>query len=246
LRNGYAETTLDGCCGEGGGARGLVLRGHYVIGVDIDPACREGYLRSGAHEFICADILDVLADQGFMSQFSFTTVHPPCQDYSLMSNCRPELRGRYPRLIKPIQALLDAHWEGPYVIENVEGARAELRDPVTMCMHMFGRPGYRHRLFEAGGGLVLTPPEPPDTSPEIRINKICGWPHPVSTTKAGHWKPGHFVSVSGHERKGPVFAVMDIDWMSDRERVAEAIPPYLGGWIARQLATWRAEQENAA
>ena len=64
------QVTLDGCCGEGGGARGLVRAGHYVVGVDTDASCRDGYLRSGAHEFICADILEVLGDRGFMARFT--------------------------------------------------------------------------------------------------------------------------------------------------------------------------------
>jgi DNA (cytosine-5)-methyltransferase 1 len=130
----------------------------------------------------------------------------------------------------------------------VEGARSELRDPVTFCMYMFGRETYRHRLIEAGGGLVLEPPPapPPGRHPGIKPNRACGWPHPVPTAKAGHWKPGYFVSVAGHERKEPVRRVMEIGWMSNREAVAEAIPPYLGAEIARQLALWRAAQETAA
>jgi hypothetical protein len=246
----YQEITLDLCCGEGGGARGLVRAGHYVIGVDIDPGCRKGYLRSGAHEFICADAMEVLTARWFLDRFSFVTAHPPCQGYSKMMNCQPpEVRARYPRLIAPMQPLLDA-WGGPFVIENVvpSPGLGELRDPVCLCMHMFDRPGYRHRLLEAGGGLRLEPPPAPErsfTKDRTRVNRECGWPHPVPTARAGHWIPGRFVSVAGHERKKPVFSVMEIDWMSDREAVAEAIPPYLGTWIAGQLAAWR-EAEAAA
>ena len=156
----FTEWTLDDCCGEGGGARSVVQAGHHVTGVDINPACRDGYLRSGAHEFICADILEVLADNSLMGRFTFTTAHPRCQGYSGMSHCRPGLSDMYPRLIRPIQPLLDK-WGGPFTIENVSGARGELRNPVTYCMWMFGRQTYRHRLIEAGGGFMLTPPVPP-------------------------------------------------------------------------------------
>lgn len=168
-----------------------------------------------------------------------------------MTTCREDIRGSYPKLIKPIQDRLDAHWGGrPYVIENVEGARDDLRDPVTFCMWMFGRRHYRHRLIEAGG-FVLEAPLPPSWAwdpPEgcvpakrVRVNGKCGWPHPVATARAGHWEPGKFVSVAGHERKEPVRAAMEIDeeWMPDREAVAEAIPWYLGYEIAQQLAFWR-------
>jgi len=112
-------------------------------------------------------------------------------------------------------------------------------------MWMFGRETYRHRLIEAGGGLSLQPPPAPEPDRHAappRLNRECGWPHPVRTARAGHWKPGYFVSVAGHERKEPVRRVMEIDWMSNREAVAEAIPPYLSGWIGQQLGAWRLEQ----
>lgn len=268
--SGFTEITLDACSGEGGGARGLAQAGHHVTGVDINPACREGYLRSGAHRFICADVMDLLADAAFMSQFTFVSFHGPCQGYSNMSSCRPGLAKMYPKLIRPVQPLLDA-WGGPFIIENVEGARDELRDPVTLCMYgHFGRETYRHRLIEAGGGLRLTVPGPPPRTRLVatpaRIDRACGCPHPVPTARAGHWNASdlvladgalrpRFVSVAGHERKELVCRVMEIDlydrrtrtgWMSSRDAVKEAIPPYLGAWIAGQLAAWRAVQEAAA
>lgn len=239
---------LDGCCGIGGISAGLARAGHDVTGVDINPRLRDDYLRSGAARFICADITEILADRSFMAQFDFTSVSPPCQDYSLMSNCRPELRGRYPRLIRPCQSLLDA-WGGPFIIENVKGAWAELRNPVTLCMQMFGRETYRHRLLESGGGLVLTPPAPPPDPiagrEQVKPNRECGWPHPVPTARAGHWRPGYFVSVAGHERKEPVRHVMEIGWARNRDDIKEAVPPYVGQWIAEQASAWHAERNHA-
>jgi DNA (cytosine-5)-methyltransferase 1 len=230
-----------------------------VIGCDINPACRDGYLRSGAAEFVCADILDVLADKSFMSRFTFVACGFPCQRYSQMTRCRPGLRDTYPELITPGRPLLNA-LSLPYVIENVGAARPWLQEPVTLCMWMLGRETYRHRLIEAGGGFQLRPPPPPPPgSPAwlapagcvtalrgARVNRECGWPHPVPTARAGHWQPGKFVSVAGHERKEPVQRVMEIGWMSDRDAVAEAIPPYLSAWIAGQLRNWRQDQEAAA
>jgi hypothetical protein len=57
----------------------------------------------------------------------------------------------------------------------------------------------------------------------------------VPAARAGHWEPGKFVSVSGHERRGPVNAAMGIDWMREREDVAEAVPPAFTYWIGSQL-----------
>lgn len=234
---------LDGCCGIGGISAGLASAGHEVWGVDINPAVRDDYLRSGAAEFICADILEVLSDTSFMRQFDAASVSPECQGYSKMSHCRPGLAATYPRLIRPVREHLEAlPFPLPWVIENVSSkdARLEMQDPVTvLCMYgHFGREFYRHRLLRAGGGLVLEPPPSPAcvlSGRQDKPNSECGRPHPVATAKAGHWKEGLFVSVAGHERKEPVRRVMEITWARKREDIAEAVPPYVGAYIAEQF-----------
>lgn len=237
----YAEITLDGCCGAGGAANGLAGAGHYVIGVDTNPRLREDYLRSGAAEFHCASVLDVLSDTAFMARVTFAWVSPPCQHFSRMCRCRPGLRKKYPDLITPSRPLLE-RWGGPWAIENVYGARDWMKAPACLCMHgHFGRETYRHRLIETGGGLVLNP-LPAVHGDGSRIDRECGCAHPVPAAKAGHWKPGMFVSVSGHERREPVRRVMEIGWMRKREDVAEAIPPYMAAWVAGELAAWRAAE----
>ena len=241
---------LDGCCGIGGITRGLTASGkHEVIGVDSNPRLRDDYLRSGGAEFICADIRDVLSDTSFMSQFAAAAISPPCQSKSAMSACRPGLAETYLNLIPEIRPLL-VRWGGPFTIENVSRMRPWMIDPVTLCMWgNFRREHYRHRLVEAGGNLKLTPPQPPGgpahqahdsqrrNGGPARINQECGWPHPVRTSRAGHWVPGTFVSVAGHERKEPVRRVMEISWSRNRDAIKEAVPPYVGAWIAEQLET---------
>ena len=231
---------LDGCCGAGGATRGYVQAGHQVHGVDIGP--QPNYLRSGAAAFTQASILGVLADAAFIASFAFIHVSPPCQRHSRMSACRPGLARRYPALIEPVRELLMATGT-PWVIENVEGA--PLTGPVTLCGQMFGRPLYRHRLFEAGGGFALAgPPSPAADLPGAR--KSCGWPHPVPASKAGHWIPGTIMSVAGHAGNVAVARqVMEISWTT-REELAEAIPPYFTAWVGRQVPvrwhgrrTWR-------
>ena len=226
---------LDGCCGIGGITRGLAGAGHEVWGVDSNPRLRDDYLRSGGTKFIHADILEVLADTAFMRRFDAAHCSFPCQFASAMCDCRPGLAATYPNLITPGRPLLEATGK-PFVIENVSRARRWLKNPVTVCMWgHFGREHYRHRLLEAGGGLVLTPPAPVAQQGGLRPNAECGRVHPVATAKAGHWKPGYFVSVAGHERREPVRKVMEIDWASRREDVSEAVPPYVGAWLAGQL-----------
>lgn len=226
---------LDGCCGIGGVTRGLADAGHEVWGVDNNTRLRDDYLRSGGTKFICADILEVLADPLFMAQFDAAAISPPCQSKSRMSYCRPGLAATYRNLIPEIRPLL-VRWGGPSTIENVSGMREWMVDPVTLCMHgHFGREHYRHRLIEANGGLVLQLPPVRDDYPDVKPDSECGRPHPVATAKAGHWKPGMFVSVAGHERKEPVRRVMEIPWARNRDDVKEAVPPYVGAWIAEQF-----------
>jgi len=241
---------LDGCCGAGGAARGYADAGFEVWGTDSNPRMARDYERSGGHWLGSADILEVLGSRATLREFSFIHVSPPCQHYSQMSRCRPGIAAKYPDLIGPVRDLLEKAGI-PYVIENVAAARPWLRDPVTLCGVMFGRPVYRHRLFEAGNGITLTAPPAATEEPAIAVqlaakarqaanlvkpvNRECGWAHPVPAAKAGHWKPGMYVSVSGHERKEPVREAMGIDWMRDRDDVAEAIPPYFTEYLGRQV-----------
>lgn len=228
---------LDGCSGAGGAARGYVTAGFEVHGVDADPRLRRDYLKSGAASFTWADILEALADRAYARSFDVIHVSPPCQHYSQMSRCRPGLAQEYPELITPVRELLLAAGR-PFIIENVSAARPWLRDPVTLCGVMFGKPLYRHRLFEAGNGITLAAPLSPalpDQVPGGPLNRECRWRHPVRAARAGHWEPGMYVSVSGHERKKPVREAMAIDWMSNRDDVAEAIPPYMTEEVGRQV-----------
>jgi DNA (cytosine-5)-methyltransferase 1 len=227
---------LDGCCGAGGAARGYVTAGFEVHGIDSNPRLREDYLKSGAVSFTVADIMDVLADVAYMRSFDAIHCSFPCQFYSQMSRCRPGLAAQYPDLIGPGRELLERA-AIPYVIENVGAARPWLKDPVVLCGVMFGRPVYRHRLFEAGNGITLAQPPAPwqQRASATPYNKECRWNHPVAAAKAGHWKPGYYVSVSGHERKEPVREAMAIDWMRNRDDVKEAVPPYMTLEIGRQI-----------
>lgn len=133
-----------------------------------------------------------------------------------MSKCRPELAQKYPDLVDPVRELLIEKGL-PYVIENVPGA--PLRDPITLCGQMFGLELYRHRLFESN--IPLQEPLHPK--------------HVIPASKAGHWRPGTIMSISGHV--APVAKareVMGIDWTT-REELAEAIPPRYTAFVGGQL-----------
>ena len=115
-----------------------------IFGVDITPQPNYPF------RFIQDDALGFLRWTG---AGEYTAVHasPPCQRYSAMTKCRPELAAEYPDLVAPTRQLLRAI-DLPYVIENVPGS--PLVDPITLCGHMFGYELYRHRLFESSVPLA--------------------------------------------------------------------------------------------
>lgn len=198
---------LDLYCGAGGVSVGLQRAGFEVVGVDINP---QPHHRGGI--FVQADAMTYP-----LEGFDLIWASPPCQRYSGMSACRPGLAADYPDLIGPTRERLAASGI-PWVIENVPGA--PLLSPILLCGQMFGLELYRHRLFEAS--FSLEPPHHPD--------------HVRPGGRAGHWRPGEIISVSGH--CSPISLArkaMGIDWMP-RQELAEAIPPAYAEWIGRRAA----------
>ena len=130
---------LDLFCGAGGAAMGYHRAGFEVVGVDIKPQPHYPF------EFHQADAMTYPLE-------GFDAIHasPPCQGYSphvsSESSAWAGTRGKdEPRLIGAVRERLVGH---AYVIENVVGARRELRGPLLLCGTMFGLPIARHRLFE--------------------------------------------------------------------------------------------------
>jgi len=204
---------LDLYCGAGGAGMGYHNAGFEVVGVDINPQ------KNYPFEFHQADALEFLKEHGH--EFDAIHASPPCQRHSAMSNCRPGLADEYPDLVAPTRDLLEASGK-PWVIENVVGS--PLVNPITLCGTMFGRELYRHRLFESS--FYMDEPEHPK--------------HVIPASKAGHWKPGTVMSVSGHI--APIAKardIMGIDW-TNREELAESIPPYfteyVGRWVRAEIA----------
>jgi DNA (cytosine-5)-methyltransferase 1 len=66
-------------------------------------------------------------------------------------------------------------------------------------------------------------------------------PHPkhvIPASKAGHWKPGTVMSVSGHIAPiAKAREIMGIDW-TNREELAEAIPPAYTKFVGGQFMQW--------
>lgn len=201
---------LDGCSKAGGAGKGYQNAGFYVVGVDIEPQPR-----NIADEFIQADILEYLEAHGH--EYDFIHVSPPCQEYSVTKTLHDKT---YPKLIDPIRKLLIEIGK-PYVIENVQGARRDMINPLLLCGSMFGLAVQRHRLFESNMPLVAPSP-------------CC---HVGRAARRGEYDRGQggIITVAGHNFNASVAAkAMGIDWMNHDE-LAQAIPPAYTEWIGKQL-----------
>ena len=143
---------LDLFCCSGGVSRGLMDAGFHVTGVDIDHQPR--YV---GDRFIRGDVLSL--DLAFLQSFDFIWSSPPCQALSAMKvlhNAKPHLN-----LIPQTRELLEASGK-PYVIENVEGAREYLIDPILLCGTIYPRPT---------AGLSVSPPATDPRSRNLRPPK---------------------------------------------------------------------------
>lgn len=204
---------LDLCCCAGGATRGLQMAGFHVTGVDIKRSPR--YI---GDSFILADALEV-----DISGYDLIWASPPCQRYSeavsikdrfYSSDLLPRLRERLSREAKV-----------PYIIENVEGAKKLLREPVFLCGTMFGLNIWRHRFFEIGNSdcFFLLPPCNHSGRPVLITGRGMG------------------MDKNGNRRSEDLKIIKEeaigIDWMITSE-LDEAIPPAYSKFLAEAIIQW--------
>jgi len=149
---------LDLFCCAGGAGTGYARAGFEVVGVDIAPQPNYPF------EFHESDALEFLEEHGH----EFDVIHgsPPCQGYTTMSAKHPLAQSEWPQLIAPLRELLIASGK-PYVIENVAGAKREMRNPIVLSGGMFNLGVERPRLFESN--IKLTPPLYRKASPVVGV-----------------------------------------------------------------------------
>lgn len=216
---------LDLFAGAGGAGEGYRRAGYEVVGIDIEPHhnYKPGWL-------IVMDAMSALHDTAMLSTFDVVHASPPCQGYSTMS-ALPNAK-EYPKLIADVRDLLEA-WGGPYVIENVVGARSEMRDPIMLCGSMFGLSGLgrdgvrrqlrRHRLFESN--VPLLAPQCQHQGEPVGIYGMGG---------GGPQTRGYKAHLEDARE------ALGIDWMG-YDDLRESIPPayteYIGGQLLSLVTT---------
>ena len=212
---------LDLFCCAGGAAMGYHQAGFDVVGIDLHPQPRYPF------GFIQMDALAV--DKRFLRTFDAIHASPPCQGYTAMRHA-PGAKGA-PRLIAQVREMLEATGL-PWVIENVEEARSEMREPIMLCGSGFDLGSHgcelrRHRLFESNVGLYSMGCQHGD-KPVVGVYgghaRIRSARHGGRGTRDA-WPNGH----------KPVAAeAMGMDWATLAE-MSEAIPPAYTRFIGMQL-----------
>ncbi|MGP3738006.1 SAM-dependent methyltransferase (plasmid) [Streptomyces sp. GDS52] len=198
---------LDVYCCQGGASMGYHLAGFDVVGVDLHPQPRYPFA------FHQGDAVAYIRAHGH--EFDLIVGSPPCQRYSNAQR----IQGReHPDLIGPTREAMEATGR-PWVIENVEDAGPEMRDPITLCGASFGLRTYRHRLFESSFPLAV-PHHPRHLHPTVKMGRPLregDWYHAV----------GNFSNVPYVRRD------MRVGWMS-RDGIRECIPPAYTEFVGRQ------------
>lgn len=200
---------LDLYCCQGGASKGYADAGFDVVGVDCYAQPRYPY------KFVQADAIHYLRNHA--ADFDAVHASPPCQAYSEAQRIQDR---DHPDLIADTRAAL-IETGLPYVIENVMGARRELRNPIMLCGTMFpALRVYRHRLFESNFP-VAQPSHPEHRHPQVKMGR---------PPTDGQWVQavGNFSGVAEARE------AMELPWMS-REGLREALPPAYTEYMGRAL-----------
>lgn len=198
---------LDLFCGSGGASAGLLAAGYDVTGVDINPQPEYPF------RFIQADAMTFP-----LGGYDLIWASPPCQAFTAYRR-RPRHVADSPNLIPATRDRLEgsgAEW----IIENVTGARDEMRGPTTLCGSMFGLDVRRHRLFETSFPVLA--PECNHASQLPRFPPATNRTNLRRTVEVGVWR----IPLAVQQK------AMGIDWMGVKS-LSQAIPPAYSEFLGR-------------
>lgn len=204
--------------------------GFEVVGVDKEPQPNYPFT------FVQYDALEYLAFQttrgphgenrypAWVADFDAIHASPPCQAFTDYRRKGYGVGDGYPNLIGCVRDLLKSTGL-PYVIENVEKAAPEMRDPVTLCGSMFGLDVRRHRLFETNWWLVpLKCDHAAQRAKGKRFPGATNRPKGRYTCEVGVWRIPLPVQQEA----------MGMDWTT-LEELSEAVPPAYTEYVGAQL-----------
>lgn len=113
-----------------------------------------------------------------------------------------------------------------YVLENVPGARRDLREAVTLTGGMFGLGVHRPRLFETNW-LLMPPPAAPPPKHHLGVyGKLDG---------RRLWTRNDGTELRAPRTLQQAQEAMGMPWVGEFDAITEAIPPAMTEYIGRQL-----------
>lgn len=231
---------LDLFCGEGGAAMGYWRAGFDVFGVDNN-ATRLRHYPFQSHK---GDAIEYLLAHGH--EYDAIHASPPCTGYTRGTAAIPDRMERYDRLIGATREALEIVGR-PYVIENVEDARKELKVPIMLCGRMFGLGALdddgtplvldRHRLFEPGGEFWFEPPLHGVHDRDVQVAGAYGGARrdkvEARTIRKGGYVPGSLDVLR---------ALVGANWMTEQGCFL-SIPPAYTFHIGRHLLSHLTQRE---
>jgi DNA (cytosine-5)-methyltransferase 1 len=214
---------------EGCGTSGYQRAGWHVTAVDLD----KNRLRyNPADEWHQWDALDFVREN--FEDFDAIHASPPCQGYT---------RGNagkvtpWPKLIPAVREAL-ADTGKPYVIENVEDAAWDMKDPIPLCGCMFDLKTVdtdgitihlqRLRLFETNWGLES--PRPCDHSAHEWVAGAYGGAR-RDKYEAKYVRKGGYVPPD----KSVVQRLLGVEHRTTWKGLFESIPPAYTEYVGVQL-----------
>jgi len=205
--------------------------GYDVIAVDNS---RARLKRNPAGMTVLCDAFEAIEDMG--RDVDLIWAGFPCQDYSAGTRAARAhgIPTGHKRLIAAGREVMEATGT-PWVIENVEGARSELREPLLLCGFMFGLVAVdddgttlfmqRHRLFESSQPLVA-PVHEHETG--VQIAGSYGGAR-RDKREARHVRHGGYVPSAAVQAE-----LLGIDWMT-QQGLYLSIPPAYSRYLGNQL-----------